>query len=277
MPPLSDELKKRILTGATGVVVLAGLVLFGGWIGICFLATVLSLAMLNEFAHIVFEQEDAQEKRYALLCLAWIVGVGNLIFPKMQFELTIVCFLALFGYYLLTAERHNDDTFFGHFKELMYSLFGIIYLVMLPTYLTDIHGSANGVKWTMLFFLIVWMDDIVAYFVGKRYGRHKLYPLISPKKSLEGAEGGLAGGLAITILYKLLIFHELHWLGVIFIPLLVGVAAQIGDLCESFLKRAYGKKDSGSILPGHGGFLDRFDGVVFSLPVMYVCIRIFQG
>jgi phosphatidate cytidylyltransferase len=129
----------------------------------------------------------------------------------------------------------------------------------------------------MLFFCIVWADDVVAYFVGKRFGRHKLYPLISPKKSLEGAEGGLIGGVVITVLYKLLIFNDLHWLGVVVIPLLVGVAAQVGDLCESFLKRAYGKKDSGSILPGHGGFLDRFDGVVFSLPVMYVCIRIFQG
>ncbi|MDR3606170.1 MAG: phosphatidate cytidylyltransferase [Oligoflexia bacterium] len=274
---MTEELQKRVLTGVVGAAVLVGLILFGGWVGICLLATILSLAMVHEFAGMVFEQQDAQEKRYALLCLAWIVGMANMIFSKSQFELTVFCFLALFGYYLLTAERHNDETFFGHFKELMYSLFGVIYLIMMPTYLTDIHASVSGVKWTMLFFFIVWADDVVAYFVGKRFGRHKLYPLISPKKSIEGAEGGLIGGVVITILYKLLIFHELHWLGAFFIPLIVGIASQVGDLCESFLKRAYGKKDSGSILPGHGGFLDRFDGVVFSLPVMYACIRIFQG
>ena len=271
------ELQKRVITGVIGAVVMVGLVLFGGWVGICIMATVLSFGMVDEFARMVFEQQDAKEKRYALLCLAWIVGVGNLIFPKNQFELLVLCFLSLFTYYLLTAERHNDDTFFGHFKELMFSLFGVIYLLLMPIYLTDIHASPNGVRWTMLFFLIVWAADIFAYFVGKRFGRHKLYPLISPKKSIEGAEGGLLGGIVITVVYKLLIFHEMPWVGAILIPIVVGIASQIGDLCESFLKRAYGKKDSGSILPGHGGFLDRFDGVVFSLPVMYACIRVFQG
>ena len=87
--------------------------------------------------------------------------------------------------------------------------------------------------------------------------------------------GGLAGGLLATILFKLVFFHEMKWSAALIIPLVVGVVAQVGDLCESFFKRAFDKKDSGSILPGHGGFLDRFDSLIFCLPVLYGCIRLF--
>ena len=84
----------------------------------------------------------------------------------------------------------------------------------------------------------------------------------------------MAAGLTCTILYKLLLLREMSWLGAIVTPLIVGATAQAGDLCESYLKRAFDRKDSGTILPGHGGFLDRFDGVVFSLPIMYACIKV---
>jgi phosphatidate cytidylyltransferase len=158
----------------------------------------------------------------------------------------------------------------------MYSLFGLFYLGFLPTFFLKIHGSASGVHWTMVFLLINWASDTGAYFAGKKYGKTKLYPLISPKKTREGALGGLACAWVVIFIYKVLLFGAMGWGAVIIVPLLVGVASQVGDLCESFLKRAFDKKDSGSILPGHGGFLDRFDGVVFSLPIMYACTRVFS-
>ena len=92
---------------------------------------------------------------------------------------------------------------------------------------------------------------------------------------MEGAAGGLAAALVVVFIYKLAFFRAMPWGAAFFIPLLVGAVSQVGDLCESFMKRAFDKKDSGSLLPGHGGFLDRFDGIVFSLPVMYASIRIF--
>jgi phosphatidate cytidylyltransferase len=151
-----------------------------------------------------------------------------------------------------------------------------MYLPMLWLYLPKIHESTNGVHWTLIFLLIVWSGDTGAYFAGKKYGKTKLYPKISPKKTREGGLGGLLAGLVIAFLYKVTLFHELSWGGVFVTPILVGTVAAVGDLCESFIKRAYDTKDSGAILPGHGGFLDRFDGVVFSLPVMYACIRVFS-
>jgi phosphatidate cytidylyltransferase len=278
IPFLADgsELKKRVIVGSVGAVALILLISFGGWVGICVLTLAISLAMIHEFSHMAFSLKDHVEKRYVLLCLTWIVGLGNLISPKSEYELLTFGFLGLFSFYLFTADLHSEADFFTHFKELMHSIFGALYLIFLPLYLTRIQAAGDGVRWTLLFLLIVWAGDSAAYFVGKKYGKTKLYSLISPKKTYEGAGGGLLAGILIAFFFKLLFFRGMPWLAVFVIPVLVGVASQIGDLCESFLKRAYGKKDSGSILPGHGGFLDRFDGVVFSAPVMYACIRIFS-
>jgi phosphatidate cytidylyltransferase len=224
--------------------------------------------------------KDRTDKRYAMLCLTWLVAIGNFISPRSEFELFTFCFLGLFSYYLYTASQHHSELpessdFFTHLKELMHSIFGLTYLVFIPLYITKIQGSPYGTQWTLLFLLIVWCGDSGAYFAGMKYGKTKLYSQISPKKTREGSYGGLLAGVLIALVFKILFFRAMPWAAVVIVPLVVGVFAQIGDLCESFLKRAYGKKDSGSILPGHGGFLDRFDGVVFSAPVMYACIRIF--
>jgi phosphatidate cytidylyltransferase len=271
-----SELGKRVATGVIGGGVLVALIVFGGWMGIFLVTTVVSLGMIHEFARITFSLPDETEKRYALLSVAWFTAVAMLIAPRSEFEIAIACFLALFAYFLFTAKRHEGEAFARHFHEVCYAYFGVIYLALVPQYLPLIHESVFGVQWTMLFLLIVWAGDTGAYFAGKKYGRTKLYPVISPKKTVEGAIGGLAAGFVVSVLFKLVAFREMGWAAALLIPLVVGAVAQIGDLCESFLKRAFDKKDSGSILPGHGGFLDRFDGVVFSLPVMYACIKLFS-
>lgn len=271
----SSELQKRVITGLIGGTALLGAVIYGGWLGICVLTALLSLAMVNEFCGITLTSADHVAKKYGLLLLVWIISVVNAITPHYEYELLTFCFLTLFAGFLFAAKGKEGDEFLHHFKELEYSVFGLIYLTFLPLYLTRIHGGPSGVHWTVLFLLVVWAGDTLAYFVGKKYGRRKLYPHISPKKTVEGGVGGLLGGVFFASVYKLLFFKSLSWGAVFFVPLLVGAVAQVGDLCESFLKRVYGKKDSGQVLPGHGGFLDRFDGVVFSVPVMYACTRIF--
>ena len=97
---------------------------------------------------------------------------------------------------------------------------------------------------------------------------------MSPKKTWEGAYGGLAGAYLVTLLFKLTLLAEMSWLFLLIAPAVVGVMAQLGDLCESLVKRAFDRKDSGTVLPGHGGFMDRFDGLVISAPFMYLCIRL---
>ena len=268
-----SELTKRVITAVFGVSALLALILFGGKYGVSFLAAVLSIGMMYEFVDICYTLPDRVLKQRMMMGIAWLVAFVNFWVPRSEYELLIMVFLGLSVYFLYTVERHPDDTLATHYRELMYSIFGVVYLVFLPLYFPLIRDSANGIHWIVLFFLINWFADTGAYFAGKRFGKHKLYPLISPKKTMEGALGGLLMAALIAVVYKLLAFHSMSYVSAILVAVFVGIASQLGDLCESFLKRANNKKDSGALLPGHGGLLDRFDGVVFSLPVMYACIR----
>ena len=123
-----------------------------------------------------------------------------------------------------------------------------------------------GAWWTLGFLVIIWMADVGAYFFGKRFGRNKLAPAISPGKTIEGALGGLSMVLLVTLVTHHF-YPILPILWVLPMTLLVAMVSIAGDLYESRLKRVGGHKDSGSILPGHGGVLDRIDGVLAGLPV----------
>lgn len=118
---------------------------------------------------------------------------------------------------------------------------------------------------------MVFAGDTGAYFTGKTFGRHKLYPAISPKKTVEGGIGGLLGSVGGGLLVKAAFGLPIDWLALAAIGLLAGAAEQLGDFCESMLKRGAGVKDSGNLLPGHGGMFDRIDGVLFAGPVVYYC------
>jgi phosphatidate cytidylyltransferase len=272
---MSPELSKRIGTGIVGGGALVALIVWGRWPGMFFLTAVISLCMIFEYANIVYSLPDKKEKTYALLCTAWFASLASLLAAHAEFETLLVCFLGYFAYFLFTAGRHVGSAFTTHLQELALSVFGLIYLLFITFFFPKIHQSPNGVEWTITFLLVVFAGDTGAYFAGKKYGKTKLYPVISPKKTREGSAGGLLGGYVLALIAKLTFFREMPWGAWFVMPLVVGVTAQVGDLCESMVKRAYDKKDSGSILPGHGGFLDRFDGVVFSLPVMYACVRLF--
>jgi len=126
---------------------------------------------------------------------------------------------------------------------------------------------------------VTWVGDSLAYFVGTRWGRHKLSPNVSPNKSVEGAVAGLAGSILTGLLFGWLVFRS--WLGLPIGPVAAGAgaaliapAAQLGDLAESLLKRDAGVKDSGSLFPGHGGVLDRFDSLFFALPVAWFYLAV---
>jgi phosphatidate cytidylyltransferase len=127
----------------------------------------------------------------------------------------------------------------------------------------------HGVSWLFLIMVIVMSGDSAAFYVGSALGRTKLYPAVSPKKSVEGSLGGLAGSLVGAFVCRALFFHELTPVDCIASALLLGVVGQLGDLFESLLKRSCGVKDSGVIFPGHGGVLDRLDSILFAAPVAF--------
>lgn len=143
--------------------------------------------------------------------------------------------------------------------------FGIPYFA-LP--IASLHQLQRSNPWLLfLLFAIVWLGDTAAYYVGSRLGRHKMAPVISPKKSWEGAAAGLVTGLVAAAAWSVWRLGRLHP-GVLLLAAATAVAAQVGDLVESMIKRGAGIKDSGSVLPGHGGMLDRLDALLFAAPVM---------
>jgi phosphatidate cytidylyltransferase len=148
--------------------------------------------------------------------------------------------------------------------------FGLLYLPLLLGYLVLLRGEPCGLKLVFLMLFIVMSGDSAAYYLGCRFGRRKLYPAVSPNKSVEGAVGGLVGSMVGTAIAKLLFFPELGWLYGLLAALVVGAAGQAGDLFESLLKRSCGVKDSGALIPGHGGVLDRLDSILFAAPVLYL-------
>ena len=160
-------------------------------------------------------------------------------------------------------------------KNYLYTLLGPVYIGFLLSHALLLSGDAQG-GWQWLYFalLIAFANDTGAFFTGRLMGRHRLAPAISPGKTWEGAAGGLlwAVGAALALDYVLslsLLLWQSAVLGVI-----IGVLGQAGDLLESALKRRAGVKDSGTLLPGHGGILDRLDSVIFTVPVVYYWVRL---
>ncbi|RKD24262.1 hypothetical protein BEP19_07620 [Ammoniphilus oxalaticus] len=153
--------------------------------------------------------------------------------------------------------------------EVAYILLGSLYLGTSFHLMMETRLLTEGFAITLTILIAVWTTDSAAYFVGKAIGKHKLWPAISPNKTIEGSLGGIVFAIVFVAVVNLFVggatfFHA------ILIALTVAISGQLGDLVESAVKRALDVKDSGRILPGHGGILDRFDSLIFVFPVLYL-------
>ncbi|MBQ9242459.1 MAG: phosphatidate cytidylyltransferase [Proteobacteria bacterium] len=150
---------------------------------------------------------------------------------------------------------------------------GVLFL-FLALYKRDLGESANA--WVFTLMAMTWLSDTGAYFTGRALGKHKMAPVLSPKKSIEGAVGGFVSALIAAFAAKFIVFGHLSVWQVILLAVVSNFLAQTGDLSESLLKRSFGVKDSGNVIPGHGGVLDRVDALIFSAPWVYIFARIFM-
>jgi phosphatidate cytidylyltransferase len=139
-----------------------------------------------------------------------------------------------------------------------------------------LRAGPDGLAWVIAALVITWANDTCAYFAGRALGRHKLYPAVSPNKTWEGFAGGFVGSIGGLFIARL-VFPVLRPLDCVALGVAGGVFGPLGDLCESMLKRAYGAKDSGVLIPGHGGILDRVDALLFNAPVVYLYLTWFRG
>ncbi len=134
-----------------------------------------------------------------------------------------------------------------------------------------------GPKLVFFLVLVVWLGDAGAYYTGKKFGKHKMSPRISPKKTIEGGIGGVVTSIITAVVIHFTFFPEIPLIHAIIVGIVLSIAGMIGDLAESMWKRSAAVKDSGTLIPGHGGFLDRFDSILFTAPILYVYWAIAQG
>jgi phosphatidate cytidylyltransferase len=130
----------------------------------------------------------------------------------------------------------------------------------------------EGLQWVISALVITWANDTCAYFAGRLFGRHKLHPAVSPNKTWEGFAGGAVGSVAGMFIARWVAFPALTAADCLVLGLVGAVLGPLGDLCESLLKRAHGVKDSGTLIPGHGGLLDRVDALLFNAPAVYLYV-----
>lgn len=198
--------------------------------------------------------------------------------------------LMVFGIVGIIIFLMTKEILMGEIKEairdISYTLFGILYISLLFTHALFMkHVSTSNIDffglqveegrmWVLTAFLLVWASDSIAYFVGIAIGKNKILPKISPKKSVEGSIAGFLGPIIAMIGIKFWYFPHISILHCIAIGAIVGIFGQLGDFGESLLKREFEIKDSGKIFLGHGGMWDRFDSMLFVMPLLYYYVKI---
>jgi len=161
----------------------------------------------------------------------------------------------------------------GAIEDVASTFLGVFYVAMLFAYQVGVRTGEDGKQWLVFLYFIIWASDIGAYSIGIPFGKHRLYEKVSPKKSIEGFLGALVASAAMALLCRAWFMPPIGAGEAIVIALMLAVVGTVGDLVESLFKRAAGVKDSGTIIPGHGGILDRMDSMLFAAPVLYYYLR----
>lgn len=164
----------------------------------------------------------------------------------------------------------------GALEDIALTITGVFYVAVLFAFQVLIRTGVDGKQWLVFLYFVIWASDIGAYAVGMPFGKHRLYEKVSPKKSIEGLVGALiaSAGMALLCRVWFMLPIQLGMSEAIGIALALTVVGTIGDLAESLFKRAAGVKDSGGIIPGHGGILDRMDSMLFAAPLLYFYLGI---
>ena len=244
----------------------------GGALLFASLLAVFSCIGITEFYRMALPDRKT-EARLAALSGAALVFTPFAASDRFTLAAVGVLFLAFALLFLFRIRNIADAA-----REVAYALLAFLYIPFLLMHLVLIRQTPYGIQWLLVIMLIVMTNDSAAYYTGSAFGKTRLYALVSPKKSIEGALGGLAGSVCGTLLAKFTFFPQLTFVDVFATALVIGILGQVGDLFESLLKRSFGVKDSGTIIPGHGGVLDRLDSILFAAPVAYYyTIYFFKG
>jgi phosphatidate cytidylyltransferase len=258
---------QRILTALIAVPLVLAITFLGGWFFGLLVCAAAAIAQHELYG--IARARGARPFTGAGIAVGCLVVLSPLAPGLMLAAVAILVGIVL---YLPFSSHHADPM-----VDVATTVFGIAYpsamlagAVALRQSMGPFVGPFEAFWLVVVTMVLVWATDTFAYFGGRRFGKHQLAPSVSPKKTWEGAISGVAGALVIAIMLKVFALPFLTWLDITIIALICGVVSQLGDLAESRLKRAAGVKDSGTILPGHGGVLDRLDALIVAAPLVYV-------
>jgi len=298
-------LLKRIATAVVLIPIVLLLVLRAPVPVVAVVAAVVTLVTVQEFLKLTesYGVEPLRLPTYIFVGLFFLLLTASTASDapqpsalKFLLEAAFACALAPFVFLTIAMRRAQMS---GAYPAAAAASFSFVYIALPMGMLVQLRQQWAGAFWLLYLLLIVWAGDIFAYFVGRSLGRHLMAPRISPKKTWEGAAASLAASLVVGSLlfnHALQISSFLLRVGliqrrdglfglekpelwpIILLTIVLNIAAQLGDLVESLIKRGAGVKDSGAILPGHGGMLDRIDALLFAAPVLwyYAAWRVLQ-
>ena len=270
---------ERLLISLIGIPLLLYIIAKGGFLFFA-LVVIISIVSISEFYNFPKSSINPTARFFgAISCILIALNYSTVYtpteyLPYINKDLIIISLIIVFILYimieLLIPNRRSIETIF-------YTVFGVIYIPFLLCSLIAISDfdQLNGSRFTLLLFVTVWMADSAAYFVGNAFGRTKMIESISPKKTIEGFIGGYIGSLLCVFIFTYfeLINYSLTTLQIILLSISIGIFGQLGDFFESMIKRNYNIKDSSNLLLGHGGFLDRFDSIIISSPLIFIFLR----
>lgn len=259
-------MKQRIVTGAVAGGVYLGLLLIGSY-PFALLAAAIAVVAYFETAHI------KNLHRFSLPVvtggLAVVIIVAAASFPLEEtFSFIIVRLAIVLALLLISMTVFSRNRF--SFESAAYLFFSALYIAV-PFYLL-VRTRNESLALILFIQITMWATDSGAYFIGRQFGRHKLAAHISPNKTIEGSLGAIVSAFVTAAIIQWFCGKSLFssWLPFVASVAVISILGQLGDLAESAVKRFYGVKDSGTILPGHGGLFDRFDSLIFILPVLYL-------
>jgi phosphatidate cytidylyltransferase len=270
---MSQEHKKRVTSALIGLAALLAIYFGLGHTGLILIVIAISAASYYEFLQFSGSATPGQSRA---LSLAAGIALSAWLCFDMPGELLAlyVAALAVLLRGLWRVHKGGPESVVPEVQHSQSRVFGLTYMVVFPSFVTRVHALAHGPA--LLFFLIgvIWLGDIGAYYGGKNFGRNKLSPHISPGKTREGAIAGIVSCALWAVLWcSYALAHLPIWKWIV-IAVLTSVVAQAGDLLESLYKRAYAVKDSGGLIPGHGGVFDRFDSLILAAPFFYLLLRV---
>ena len=276
-------MKTRIITAVVGLIVLAGVLFtFDTLVFNLVIAAITLIALHEIYSALGFEKRDwpllAVLVSYTLLIMLSSYSVCRAMVMPASF--LVVLFYAIYLVVRNGVISYQKASGLAMFSGIV--IFCFYSFIRLKEMLPVEEYGYDAIFFILLILCFAWGGDTCAYFAGRAFGKHKLCPVVSPKKTVEGAVGGVIGALLLLLGVAYLLSHgfamlgspiEVDYLRLALISPLLSLTSMVGDLSASVIKRQCGIKDFGSIMPGHGGVLDRFDSVLFVMPLVYIIAR----